>query len=93
MEPKATVITDSTGKKWLVVVGGREGLFAWYTDANLPPQTSAADFVTDMDAATDSSIIWEHFNIADHHNQYYHGTPLAFSDATVSGEIPTPLRW
>jgi len=71
VEPSAVVVS-SGGDKWLVVIGGRNGLFAWYTPANLP-------------AAGGALPVWGEFNIAEHHNTVFGGTPLAFSDDMVAG--------
>ncbi len=68
VEPKALIVGP-----WLVLIGGREGLWAYYTkhteiEANGLPQHG-----------------WRRFSIAAHHNEYFGGTQQAFSAATVDG--------
>lgn len=63
VEPKAAVVGGQ-----LVVLTGRDGLYAWSVSA----------------AQVDSGV-WTGFNIAQHHNAFFKGTDLAFSDATVAG--------
>lgn len=63
VEPKAAVISDR-----LVVLSGRDGLYAW-----------------SVPVGQVESGPWEMFNIAGHHNAFFNGTDLAFSQATVAG--------
>jgi hypothetical protein len=68
VEPKALVVGP-----WLVVIGGREGLFLYYT----PAAGIRVDGIP--------SSGWQRFNIAKHHNIYFKGTDQAFSESAVSG--------
>ena len=74
VEPKALVLGD-----WLVLVGGREGLFAYFT----PVAGIGADGLPTPTARGGNP--WQRFNIAAHHNEYYAGTDQAFSPDAVSG--------
>eukprot|EP00935_MAST-01C_sp_MAST-1C-sp1_P001566 g1566.t1 len=74
VEPKALVVGE-----WLVVLCGREGLFLYAT----PASTIGTDGLPNSSAS--GPMGWQRFNIAAHHNQYFHGTPQAFSQATVAG--------
>ena len=60
--------------QWLVVISGRNGLFAHYTNVSNIASLSAC-----------KPVPWSAFNIAELHNRYYAGTPQAFSNATVAG--------
>ena len=55
VEPKVVLVGE-----WLVVISGRNGLFAYYTNAS----TAAHSL------ATCGPLSWERFNIAAHHNEY-----------------------
>eukprot|EP01043_Picozoa_sp_COSAG02_P038357 COSAG02_NODE_2949_length_7680_cov_4.274238_7_plen_600_part_00 len=68
VEPKALVLG-----RWLVLIGGREGLFLYYT----PHAEIGADGLPTSG--------WQRFNIAAHHNEYYGSTDQAFSSATLDG--------
>ena len=69
VEPKVLVVGQ-----WLVVISGRNGLFAHYTNLSNVASLSAC-----------KPAPWRAFNIAELHNRYYAGTPQAFSNATVAG--------
>ena len=68
VEPKALVLG-----RWLVLIGGREGLFLYYT----PHAEIGADGLPTSG--------WQRFNLAAHHNEYYGSTDQAFSSATLDG--------
>ena len=68
MEPKALVVGG-----WLVLIGGREGLFLYA----VPATSVGADGIPAQK--------WQRLNIAAHHNTYAAGTPQAFSAETVAG--------
>jgi hypothetical protein len=68
VEPKVLIVGP-----WLVLIGGREGLWAYYTNH------------TEIDANGLPEHGWRRFSIAAHHNEFFGGTEQAFSAATVSG--------
>ena len=73
VEPKAVVVAG-----WLVLVGGREGLFLYATRAagldrrGLPAAGAGS--------GAQQQQQWQRFNIAAHHNSYFNGTDQAFSE-------------
>jgi hypothetical protein len=73
VEPKAVVVAG-----WLVLVGGREGLFLYATRAagldrrGLPAAGAGS--------GAQQQHQWQRFNIAAHHNSYFNGTDQAFSE-------------
>ena len=71
VEPKALILS-----RWLVLIGGRQGLFLYYT----PHADIGVDGLPNNTAAG-----WQRFNIAAHHNQYFGDTDQAFSAATLDG--------
>ena len=68
VEPKALVVGP-----WLVLVGGREGLWIYFTKH------------TEIGADGLPQQKWRRFSIAAHHNQFFQGTEQEFSAATVDG--------
>ncbi len=86
VEPKAAVVGA-----YLVVAGGRDGLFAWVAPTSEVLRVAQACSALGTRGVGNrtlsaSGLRWQTFNIAHHHNAHLPaGSPNAFSDATLRG--------